>query len=76
MSGGTSDSDPVQQAVASETMFTDQALRQNYLLGYALLIVGTLIFQGRMTIFYWQRRAAVAAALETEEIPENLESVE
>ena len=76
MSGGTSDSDPVQQAVASETMFTDQALRQNYLLGYALLIVGTLIFQGRMTIFYWQRRAAVAAALETEEISENLESVE
>lgn len=63
-SGSTSDSSELQQVVAGEGLLTDQSLRQNYLIGYGLLIVGTLIFQGRMTIFYWQRRAAVAAALE------------
>jgi hypothetical protein len=76
LGNGSGDSDSVPQALASGAMFTDQSLKRNYLLGYGLLIVGTLIFQGRMTFFYWQRRAAVAAALETDEIGENLDSVE
>lgn len=68
--GGAGDSGELQQAVASEGLFTDQSLKINYFIGYGLLIVGTLIFQGRMTIFYWQRRAAVAAALTEEESTE------
>lgn len=67
---GLSDPQELQHALAREGMLTDQSLRQKYLLGYGLLILGTLIFQGRMTIFYWQRRSAVATALEGEEEPE------
>ena len=37
---------------------------------YSVLAIGTLIFQGGMTIYYWRRKAAVVAALETEAVEE------
>jgi len=44
----------------------EEFLRKFYTTVYVVLAIGTLIFQGGMTLYYVRRRTAVAAALEHE----------
>jgi hypothetical protein len=45
----------------------ERFLRMFYVTTYALLGIGTFIYQGAMTLYYFRRRRAVAAALEGED---------
>ncbi len=45
----------------------DQFFRMFYVTTYGLLGLGTFVYQGAMTVYYFRRRRAVTAALETED---------
>lgn len=53
------------RASLAEAGYTEESfLRFVYFSTYTVLAVGTLLFQGWMTFYYWRRRTAVAAAIE------------
>jgi hypothetical protein len=55
----------LRQSLADAGMEEEQFLRMVYTSSYAILAVGTLIYQGLMTLFYYKRRDAVIAAIES-----------
>jgi acetolactate synthase regulatory subunit len=54
----------LKQSLAEAGMEEDRFLRLVYAITYAVLGIGTLIYQGLMTLFYLRRREAVVAAVE------------
>ncbi len=55
--------DDMRQKIAAAGYTEERMLRQAYTLVYGVLAVGTVIYQGAMTLYYWRRRAAVEAAV-------------
>ena len=53
----------VRQAIAQAGYQEDHFLKVVYTATYLTLAVGTILFQGGMTLYYWRRREAVTAAL-------------
>ncbi|HYD83638.1 MAG TPA: hypothetical protein VEA63_06285 [Opitutus sp.] len=54
--------DDLRQKIAEAGFTEERMLRQAYTLMYGLLAIGTVIYQGAMTLYYWRRRSAVEAA--------------
>jgi hypothetical protein len=52
-----------QQTIEQRGLTVDEFLRAVYVMGYAVIGVATVFYQGGMAIYYLCRRAAVAAAL-------------
>ena len=55
------------RASIAEAGYGEEHFRMLYVTSYAVLAVGTFIYQGAMTLYYFRRRHAVTAALETED---------
>jgi hypothetical protein len=54
----------LRQSLADAGMEEERFLRMVYAGSYAILAIGTLIYQGLMTLFYYRRRGAVIAAID------------
>lgn len=54
------------RGVLAQKGVTEERLKNIYLVGYVVLALGTMIYQGGMTLFYYRRVAAVDAALASE----------
>ena len=61
--------DELRASLAQAGYGEEHFLRLVYATTYVALAVGTLIFQGGMTVYYYRRRAAVVAAIEAENGP-------
>jgi hypothetical protein len=59
--------DEQQQVIKQRGLSVDEFLRAVYVMGYVIVGVATLIYQGGMAIYYLYRRTAVAAALQEAE---------
>jgi hypothetical protein len=55
--------DAVNRGVGAKVL-DDAALRRIYFTSYAVIAVATIIYQGAMTVYYYNRRHAVVAALD------------
>lgn len=55
--------DKMRQKIAASGLTEERMLRQAHTLMYGLLAVGTVIYQGAMTLYYRRRQAAVEAAV-------------
>lgn len=60
----------MRHSLAETGVTEDRFLKGVYVATYAILAVGTLVYQGGMTMFYYRRRDAVRAALESDEAAE------